>query len=171
MFFLALSPIQVALLSQYPRLPLHSNMLLTTCPFYPLWICTHCRAYLKQSKHRIIKGKQERAETSTSALITPHIHFPYRDLEDLLHTLDCSHHPCLRGPRITAHLPDQAQTTDGFRRDACWDTQVGNSQTLARKPWPLCAAPALLPLHSEPAQAAKALHLWVSERAQSNHNI
>lgn len=59
MFFLALSPIQVALLSQYPRLPLHSNMLLITCPFYPLWICTHCRPYLKQSKHRIIRGKKE----------------------------------------------------------------------------------------------------------------
>lgn len=108
MFFLALSPTQVALLSQYPGLLLHSNMLLTTCPFYPLWIHTHCKQYLKQSKYRIIKGKQEQ-KTSTSALITPHICFPHRDLENLLHTLDCSHHPCLCGPRISAHLPDQAQ--------------------------------------------------------------
>lgn len=56
--FLALSPTQVVLLSQYPGLPLHFNTSLTTCPFHPLWICTHCRLYLKQSKHRIIKGKQ-----------------------------------------------------------------------------------------------------------------
>lgn len=170
MFFLALSPTQVSLLSQYPGLPLHSNMLLTTCPFYPFWICTHCRPDLK---HRIIKGKQARAETSTSALITVHSHFSYRDLENRLNTLHCSHHPCFHGKHISAHLPDQAQTANGFRRDASWDTQAGNSQTLARKPWPLCAAPALLPLHSEPAQAAKAkaLSLSVSERAQSNHNI
>lgn len=124
-------------------------VLLAMFPFYPgvwnsLWICMHCRPYLKQSKDRIIEVKQQRAETSASALITStlHIHFPYRDLENLLlHTLDCSHYPCLHGPHITAHLPGQAQTTDGFSRDVCaTHTQGGKRRTLARKPEPFCAA-------------------------------
>ena len=161
MFFLALSPTQVYLLVVHPELPLHSNMSLTMFPFYPgacnsLWICKHCRPYLKKSKDRTIESKQQRADANASAIITsvPHIYFPYKDLEKNLHTLDCSHHPCLRGPHITAHLPDQAQTTDGFRRDPCAaHTQAGESKILAGKP-------GLLPLHSKPAWTGKAPHLW-----------
>lgn len=98
-----------------------------------------------QTISQTVKNQNSRSEATKNrdqhVSPDPHIHFPYKDLENLLHALDYSHHAWLCGPHITAHLPDQAQTTDGFRKHACAaHTQIGKSKTLARKPQPFHAA-------------------------------
>lgn len=107
--------------------------------------------------------KLQRTETNMSALIlsVPHIHFPYKDLENLLHALDYSHHAWLCGPHITAHLPDQAQT-DGFRKMHVLPTlKLGRAKHWLENHSRSMQQSGQVPLHSEPVQTAKVPHLQV----------